>query len=91
MTGNDWTNLVTALGPVGAIIVAVTYVFIRSGFLAREDPSRSDIIDRIDRLDGKMDQKMSNLDDKIGALRDRQTNIEASMREISRRMDRIDR
>lgn len=80
MNGSDWGNIVAAFGPVGAAVIAVVFVLAKSGFLQRDDPSRSDVMSKLDKMDEKLD-----------GVRDRLTGVEVTQRELSRRVDRLDR
>lgn len=77
----DWEKLVATYGTVGALLFVVVSVLIKSGFLFRgEDHERSELIARLDKMN-----------DKIDVVKDRLTAIEASSRELHRRVDRLDR
>lgn len=80
MNGSDWGNIIAAFGPVGGLVIAVIVVLAKTGFLSREDPSRGDVIAKLEKMDDKMD-----------VVRDRLTALEAETRGLSRRVDRMDK
>lgn len=80
MGSNEWANIIAAFGPVGGLVAMVLWVLARSNFLHRDDPSRVDVLTKLDKMDDKLD-----------AVRDRLTGVEVSQRELARRVDKLDR
>lgn len=76
MNGSDWGNILAAFGPVGGLAIGLVYVLARSGFLSR---------------DGHDDSKIDRMNEKLSEVRDRLISLEATQREMSRRLDRLDR
>ena len=79
MSVEEFAALAKTIGVPGAIMAAFMLWAARNGG-AKDDPSRADIITKLDKMDDKLD-----------GVRDRLTNQEAAMRELSRRVDRLDR
>lgn len=80
MTIEEFATLAKTIGLPGAAIAFITWLAARNGLGPRDDPSRADVMAKLDKLDDKFD-----------TMRDRLTALEASSKEIQRRVDRLDR
>lgn len=80
MTPDDPNSAAAVIGSVVAAISGIILAAWKGGFFKSDDHGRGDLHAKFDKLDDKLD-----------AVRDRLTSLEASAREIQRRVDRLDR
>ena len=87
----DWTQVFASLGPVGGTLLFVWWLLSKTGFAKGEDPTRGDINHKLEhairQLDG-LDAKMDRMDRETT---DRLARIETTHKDLSRRVERIEK
>lgn len=88
MTGTELAELAKAAGVPGMIVGMMLWLASRRDWTRKDDHGRYDeLIAQIEKMDGKIDR----LGEGNAAIRDRTTLLEAEVRGMSRRLDRMDR
>ncbi|UNY40299.1 hypothetical protein KLEP181_gp28 [Paracoccus phage vB_PmaP_KLEP18-1] len=91
----DWGGMVAAFGPTGALIVVVITALAKSGFLAREDPTRGDVLAEVKAMRRENAEENRAIRSEIAAVKDQVTDLRARTQENiadhGRRLDRIER
>lgn len=91
MGESDWGGMVAAFGPVGAAALAVVIALSKTDFLKRDDPSRIDMMQKLDAMDKKMDAIDTKTDRIDRDQTDRLARIETMVSDHGRRLDRIEK
>jgi len=82
MSGAE-VEIIKILGPVAGTVFIVVFALIKSGFLARDDPSRNDVLNEIKAASKKVDNLDRLITDKVARLETRQA-------EHERRLNRLE-
>lgn len=90
MPNIDWAGL-SAFGPVGLLAGVIVALFAKSNFSKGDDPSRVDMMHKLDAMDKKMDAIDTKTDRIDRDQTDRLARIETMVKDHGRRLDRIEK